>query len=136
MIDVVMSIKPKFVNLIKEGKKNYEFRKYIPKKGVNRLWIYTTSPICVLEYVADIDNIIAYPEHVIGEGFGNDDFNNGLKSSKYAYHIKHLYRLINPLKLERLRNEYNFAAPQSYFYLESNEKLAESILFQDLEKIF
>ena len=136
MIDVVISIKPKFVDLIKEGLKNYEFRKYIPKKGINRLWIYTTSPTCVLEYVADIDNIVAYPEHVIGEGFGNEDFNNGLKLSKYAYHIKHLYRLKEPLKLESLREAYNFTAPQSYFYLENNEKLAEVILNQDLEKIF
>lgn len=136
MIDVVMSIKPKFVNLIKTGKKNYEFRKYIPKNGVNRLWIYTTSPICVLEYVADIDNIVAYPEHVIGERFGNDDFNNGLKLSKYAYHIKHLYRLKKPLNLVKLRDEYNFTAPQSYFYLENNKKLAEYVLIQDLEKIF
>ena len=30
MIDVVISIKPKFVDLIKDGHKNYEFRKYIP----------------------------------------------------------------------------------------------------------
>lgn len=136
MIDVVMSIKPKAVNNIKEGKKNYEFRKYIPKKGINRLWIYTTSPICVLEYVVDIDNIITYPECVIGDGVGNEEFNNGLKSGKYAYHIKHLYSLKNPLKLEVLRSEYNFTAPQSYFYLENNEKLAKAILNQNLEKIF
>ena len=56
MIDVVLSIKPKFVNLIKDGHKNYEFRKYSPKKGVDRIWIYTSSPICSLEYVAEIDH--------------------------------------------------------------------------------
>ena len=102
MIDVVISIKPKFVDLIKDGHKNYEFRKYIPKKGVDKLWIYTSSPICTLEYVAVIDNIVTYPKHIIEEGIGNDDFNNGLKQSKHAYHIKHLYRLKTPLKLERI----------------------------------
>ena len=136
MIDVVISIKPKFVDLIKDGQKNYEFRKYIPKKGVDRLWIYTSSPICTLEYVAEIDNIVTYPKHIIEEGIGNDDFNNGLKQSKHAYHIKHLYRLKTPLKLERLRNEFSFTAPQSYFYLENNQKLSEFVLMRELERIF
>lgn len=136
MIDVVISIKPKFVNLIKAGHKNYEFRKYIPKKGVDRLWIYTSLPICTLEYVAVIDNIVTYPKHIIEEGVGNDDFNNGSKQSKHAYHIKHLYRLKTPLKLERLRNEFGFTAPQSYFYLGNNQKLSEFVLKQELERIF
>lgn len=136
MIDVVISIKPKFVDLIKNGQKNYEFRKYIPKKGVNRLWIYTSSPIRSLEYVAEIDNIVTYPEHIIEEGFGNEDFNNGLKQSKYAYHIKHLYHFKKPLKLEQLRFEFGFTAPQSYFYLKNNQKLSEFVLTQDLERIF
>lgn len=136
MIDVVISIKPKFVDLIKKGLKNYEFRKYIPKKGVNRLWIYTSSPICSLEYVADIDNIITYPEHIQEEGIGNDEFNRGLKQSKHAYHIKHLYRLKTPLKLERLKSEFGFTAPQSYFYLENTPKLSEFVLMQELERIF
>lgn len=136
MIDVVISIKPKFVDLIAKHLKNYEFRKYIPKKGVNKLWIYTSSPICSLEYVADIDNIITYPEHIQEEGIGNNEFNKGLKQSKHAYHIKHLYRLKTPLKLERLKSEFGFTAPQSYFYLENNPKLAEFVLTQKLEKIF
>ena len=136
MIDVVISIKPKFVDLIKDGQKNYEFRNYIPKKGVDRLWIYTSSPICTLEYVAEIDNIVTYPKHIIEEGIGNDDFNNGLKQSKHAYHIKHLYRLKTPLKLERLRKEFGFTAPQSYFYLENNQKLSEFVLMRELERIF
>ena len=136
MIDVVMSIKPKFVDLIKDGLKNYEFRKYIPKNGVNRLWIYTSSPICRLEYVVDIDNIITYPEHIHEKGIGNDEFNIGLKQSKHAYHIKNLYRLKTPLKLERLKSEFCFTAPQRYFYLENNPQLSEFILTQELEKIF
>lgn len=136
MMDVVISIKPKFVNLIKDGQKNYEFRKYIPKKGVARIWIYTSSPICSLEYVAEIDKIVTYPECIIENGFGNDEFNNGLKQSKHAYHIKHLYRLKIPLKLNMLRTEFGFTAPQSYFYLENNERLSKFVLEQELKKIF
>lgn len=136
MIDVLISIKPKFVSLIKDEKKNYEFRKYIPKKGVDRLWIYTSSPICSLEYVADIDNIVTYPKHILEEGVGNDEFNKGFKQSKHAYHIKHLYRLKKPLKLDKMKTEFGFTAPQSYFYLANNQKLSEFVLMQELEKVF
>lgn len=43
MTDVVMSIKPLHLKRIVAGVKNYEFRKYIPTKGVDRLWIYTVT---------------------------------------------------------------------------------------------
>ena len=136
MTDVVVSIYPKFTNLIKTGEKNYEFRKYVPKRGVNRLWIYSSSPICALEYMAEIDKIVEYPEQIGESGIGNDDFNNGLKNSKFAYHIKHLYKLPFPLPLERLRSKFNFSAPQSYFYLDSNDELKNFLSKQQLEIIF
>lgn len=136
MTDIVVSIYPKFTNLIKTGEKNYEFRKYVPKRGVNRLWIYSSSPACSLEYVAEIDKIVEFPEKIAEKGIGNDDFNNGLKKSKFAYHIKHLYRLASPLSLERLRSEFGFSAPQSYFYLDSNDELKDYLQSQNLEKVF
>lgn len=136
MIDIVVSIYPKFTNLIRTGEKNYEFRKYVPKRGVNRLWIYSSSPMCALEYLAEIDKIVEYPQQIAESGIGNDDFNNGLKKSRFAYHINHLYKLPFPLSLERLRNEFHFSAPQSYFYLDSNDELKKYLLNQKLEKIF
>lgn len=136
MTDVVVSVYPKFTNLIKTGEKNYEFRKYVPKRGVDRLWIYSSSPTCALEYIADIDKIIEFPQKITEMGIGNDDFNNGLKKSKFAYHIKHLYKLESPLSLERLRNEFGFSAPQSYFYLESNTELQNFLLKQTFKRLF
>lgn len=136
MTDIVVSIYPKFTSLIKTGEKNYEFRKYVPKRGVDRLWIYSSSPACSLEYMAEIDKIIEFPQKIQEKGIGNDDFNNGLKKSKFAYHIKHLYRLTSPLSLERLRNEFGFSAPQSYFYLDSNDELKNFLQRQHLERVF
>ena len=115
MTDVVVSIYPKFTNLIKTGEKNYEFRKYVPKRGVDRLWIYSSSPECSLEYMAEIDKIIEFPQEIAEKGIGNDDFNHGLKKSKFAYHIKHLYRLISPLSLERLRSEFRIFSSAKLF---------------------
>lgn len=136
MTDIIVSIYPKFTNLIKTGEKNYEFRKYVPKRGVDRLWIYSSSPACLLEYMAEIDNIVEFPQKIAEKGIGNDDFNNGLKKSKFAYHIKHLYRLTSPLSLERLRSEFGFSAPQSYFYLDSNDELKSFLQRQNLERVF
>ena len=86
--------------------------------------------------MAEIDKIVEYPQKIAEKGIGNDDFNNGLKKSKFAYHIKHLYRLTSPLSLERLRNEFGFSAPQSYFYLDSNDELKSFLLRQNLDRVF
>lgn len=135
MTDVVMSIKPVHLNRIVTGVKNYEFRKYIPKKGVDRLWIYTSSPVCKLEYMAVIDNIVTYPDKITEEGFGNTEFNSGEKEAIHAYHISKLYKLKESLRLDELKKEYSFTAPQSFMYLESNEKLKKCLENIELEEV-
>lgn len=135
MTDVVMSIKPVHLKRIVAGVKNYEFRKYIPTKGVDRLWIYTSSPVCKLEYVAVIDRIVSYPDKITEVGFGNVEFNNGEKWAIHAYHIGELYKLKEPLTLAKLKEEYHFTAPQSFMYLESNEKLKRRLENIELEEV-
>lgn len=136
MNDIVISLKPEFINLILKQEKNYEFRKYLPKKGVNKIWVYSKLPVARLEYLIIIDKIITYPEKILEPGLGNEEFNNGLKSTKYAYHIKHLYRMKEGINLKVLKEKYNFIAPQSYFYLENNLKLKNYLLSEKLEQIF
>ena len=45
-MDIIMSIKPKYVNRILNGTKKFEFRKNIPVKirDVDKIFIYSTSP--------------------------------------------------------------------------------------------
>lgn len=135
MTDVVMSIKPVHLKRIVAGVKNYEFRKYIPTKGVDRLWIYTSSPVCKLEYLAVIDRIVSYPDKITEEGIGNAEFNNGEKEAIHAYHIGELYKLKAPLTLAKLKEDYHFTAPQSFIYLGSNEKLNECLQSAEMEKV-
>ena len=49
--------------------------------------------------------------------FGNIEFNNGLKESIYAYHIKEIHILSIPLSLKELKENYDFYPPQKYIYL-------------------
>lgn len=135
MTDVVISIKPVHVERIKSGVKNHEFRKYVPSRGVDRLWIYTSSPVCALEYVADIDKIVEYPDKIAEDGYGNIEFNMGEKEAPYAYHIRSLYRLKKPIHLGELREKFKFTAPQSFFYLDSNIKLKEYLESVGVERV-
>ncbi len=44
-MNVIFSIKPKYVERILSGEKKYEFRKRIWKKQVDRVFIYASSPV-------------------------------------------------------------------------------------------
>ena len=59
--------------------------------------------------------------------YGNIEFNNGLKESIYAYHIKKIHILKTPLYFKELKEEYNFYPPQKYTYLKNNKKLKERL---------
>lgn len=124
---IYLSIKPKFTKKIETGEKNYEFRKYIPKLDIDTLFVYETFPTCQLKYIIELGQIIEYPNKINECGYGNEEFNNGLKKSKYAYEIKHVDLLENPINLKELKEVYNFMPPQSYAYDSRYEKLTNAI---------
>ena len=63
--------------------------------------------------------------------YGNIDFNNGLKESIYAYHIKKIHMLKTPLYFKELKEDYNFYPPQKYTYLKNNKKLLDRIITEN-----
>lgn len=124
---IYISIKPEHTNRIEKLIKNYEFRKYIPKNKIDYLIVYETVPTCAIKYIIELGKIVEYPDKIDEEGYGNKDFNEGLKKSKYAYQIKHLEKLKNPISLVYLKQKYNFTPPQSYAYFEKYPELTEFI---------
>lgn len=130
---IYISIKPEFTKKIESGEKNYEYRKYIPKKEFDIVYVYETVPTCSLKYILTIDNIVEYPNKITETGYGNEDFNNGLKKSKFAYHISKVYKLINPIPLKKLKKEFGFTAPQSYAYDDRYLELTKYI--NELQKV-
>ncbi len=133
---VIFSLKPKFTSLIESGKKNYEYRKYVPRNLPKEIIFYISAPVSKLIYIVETDKPIKYPDKVEPNGYGNDEFNKGLKESKYAFPIKHLYKLNNPLSLNLLRKKYSFSAPQSFAYLKTYEKLKEHVESTETTKLF
>lgn len=124
---IYISIKPSFVDLILKGQKNYEFRKYIPNKEFNKIYIYETIPRARIKYVINITKISKYPEKIDLRGIGNVDFNDGIKKSKYAYKLGRIFFLENEIKLKDLKAIYNFVPPQSFAYIDKYKELTKYI---------
>jgi type I restriction enzyme S subunit len=62
-MNVLLSIKPKYVELIKAGFKKYEFRRKISKKfDGSKVYIYSTSPIKKIIGVFDVKNYVDPPQ--------------------------------------------------------------------------
>ncbi len=132
---IYISIKPEHIQRIVTGEKNYEFRKYLPKREFNKLYVYVTSSVSVLKYIIIVGDIIKYPDQIEEDGYGNKEFNFGNKIAKYAYQIKEVYKLDNPIELTILRNNYGFVAPQGYVYDDKYLELTEYINSLEIKKI-
>ncbi|TFK83007.1 hypothetical protein K466DRAFT_529590 [Polyporus arcularius HHB13444] len=131
--DAILSIKPEFTKLIAARKKNHEYRKY-KLETVTRFWLYETAPTSAITYLM----FTATPK-VPGEvndpsGVGNDDFDQGLKQSKYGYPVTELYKLQKPLTTAELKERFDIAVPQGWRY--ATKKLVEEMRLEDMEKIF
>ncbi len=122
---IYISIKPEFTKLIEEGIKKYEFRNYLPKRGVKILYVYETAPTSALKYIFEVGEIIKYPHQIKEDNYlGHKRFNQGL-SAKYAYEIKKVLLLKKPLLLKELRENFTFTPPQAYAYGERYLKLTK-----------
>lgn len=115
--DILMSIKPEHMANIATGVKNHEYRKYLLRASVRRIWFYTTHPHSRIEYVAQIS-----PGRKPGEvpedgGLGNDDFNAGKKVSKVGYAIEKLWKIVPAVSFAMARQCSSLKAPpQKYNY--------------------
>ena len=132
---IYLSIKPKFTKKIETGEKDHEFRKYVPKKIIDTLFVYETVPTCQLKYIIELEKIVEYPNKINEFGYGNADFNAGLKQSKYAYEIRHVDLLEKPICLKELKEVYDFSPPQSYAYDDRYEKLTNNIKSAKVKRI-
>jgi hypothetical protein len=51
-------------------------------------------------------------------GIGNEDFNAGLKESKYGYPMLELYQVVRPVTLSEMKNQWGIrCAPMGWRYV-------------------
>ncbi|HBF1820628.1 TPA: hypothetical protein KNT04_002607 [Clostridioides difficile] len=125
-LNLIISIKPKYVEAILNKKKRFEYRKTIFKEDVNKIYVYSTSPHKkIVGYFKYTKYLKDNPEYIWNKtkefsGISKDEydeyFNN--RDIAYAIEINEFIKFdvdINP-------KEYidNFIAPQSYKYINKN----------------
>lgn len=123
---VLLSIKPKFADLIFDGSKKYEFRKTIFKNpNVKTVVVYASSPMQKVIGEFEVETILRdapanlWRETQNESGVSEDFFFNYFLDKEVAFAIK----VKNTRLYERplcLRSYYNISPPQSFCYVQSN----------------
>ena len=125
-MNVLLSIRPKYVKKIIDGEKRYEFRKFPFKKEVEEIWIYATSPIKRIIGSFVIGKTIEdTPENLWMSLNGSSGMNEGEffrffedRGIGFAFEIKSLKLFdhpINPVKVIP-----DFIPPRSFRYFKRN----------------
>ena len=122
-MSVLLSIKPKYVEEIENGSKQYEFRRVIFKKDTKEIYVYATAPIKQIVGKICIDKIIEdtptnlWNKYKKNAGIDEQDFFNYFsgKGIGYAIKIKSFESFKNPVN--PYNENPNFVPPQSYAYM-------------------
>ncbi|KAI1816710.1 hypothetical protein GGS20DRAFT_173167 [Poronia punctata] len=123
LTDVLLAIKSVHLKNIASRRKNHEYRKYRLRDGVERLWLYETAEDGGKASITHVAVIPSDERRTPGTvptepfGIGNDDFNAGLKQSKYGYPILELYELVKPVSLGEMKTKWGMSAPMGWRYL-------------------
>jgi len=94
--DIVLAIKPEFAEAICT-KKDHKYQKYKIEPTVTRFWLYKTEPVNAIQYVISIGSTKTPGQVQDSSGLENDNFDKGLKESKYGYPIYGMWQLKEPL---------------------------------------
>lgn len=123
MCKILIPIHPIYVDGIMDGTKLYELRRRIPKRKVDKLIIYSTSPIMkvvgeveVEEIITDtVDNLwkIVGDKSLVSHKEYSDYFHS--KDNAHAFKIGKVVQYDEPLPLSELGFNYT---PQSYAYID------------------
>ncbi|KAL3466431.1 PUA-like domain-containing protein [Aspergillus heterothallicus] len=122
--DVILPMQDPYMDQIVNGTKNYEFRKYLLKSSVKRIWFYRTAPHSEITHVCETrpaktrnPNDTPLDE----DGLGNTEFNTHAKDWEgydFAYKIDSVYELREPITLKELKEKHGFkSAPRGRVYL-------------------
>ncbi len=126
-MNALLSIKPKYVESIMKGSKKYEFRKSnFKKKDIEKVFIYSTSPIKKIVGSFEIARVIEdhpirlWNQLFMFSGLDYEDFFNYFKKLNrgFAIEIDNIDEFECPIDPEDLIP--SFVPPQSFRYLDSS----------------
>lgn len=124
-INVILSIRPNFCNMIFSGQKKYEYRKRVfTRSHVDKIYIYATKPICMIVGYFTVDKVIEDKKSYMWEktyrdsGITKEYFDAYFKNCNTAYAIKirEVVKLDTPIDPKIVIKD--FHAPQNYMYVD------------------
>lgn len=120
--NILLPIKPCYVNRILSNEKLYEYRKTLCKKDINKMYIYSTAPVKRIVGEAEVVEKICMEkeelwnrtkaESGITEEFYKEYFAN--QDLACAYHLSNIKKYKDSIPLENVGIYY---PPQSYVYI-------------------
>lgn len=127
-MNVLLSIKPQYVEKILNGTKKYEFRRILFKKPVRRIEIYSSSPVKKLVGFFVPGKIVEDSPANLWKHFQNDA--GVTKKEFFAYfHKKEIGFAIEiveiatyPVPIDPFEEDPDFIPPQSYTYRSSERQ--------------
>ncbi|MFO7618236.1 MAG: hypothetical protein R6W91_01020 [Thermoplasmata archaeon] len=113
-----------------KGEKRFEFRKQIPKSGIDKVYIYESSPTQNIVGWFSVNRIISgHPDYVWNNckkegGIGKDFFYSycGNKDMVHAFEIKEIHKFIQPVN--PFAGSKSFIPPQNFMYLNNSNAYA------------
>lgn len=122
MSTILLSINPIYVTKIFNGSKRYEYRRTLPKKPVDRILIYETSPIKKIVGEVEVLSILSLSLSDLWEqtkghsGISKDFFDQYFQGRDrgYAYELGKVTIYIHPKSLSDFHIQY---PSQSFLYL-------------------
>lgn len=124
-MNVLLSIKPKYVEAMVEGRKSFEFRKSIFRNGsIERVYLYSTKPVGKIVGSFKVGRIISGEPRLLWEKLGpvsgatNVDFFNYFKSSGLGFAIEIIDLQVFRTPVSPSLFIEGFKPPRSFMYID------------------
>jgi len=125
-MNLILSIKPKYVKHILDGTKKFEFRKTIFKQKVDKVYIYSSSPVMQIVASFKVEDILTDNISILWDkchkysGISKLEYEQyfSTKPTGYAIEITDLDIFSKAIYPKTVIE--NFRAPQSFMYYDGN----------------
>ena len=124
-MQILLSIKPEFVDKIFSGEKLYEYRKSIFRKNVSKVIVYCTKPIGMIVGEFEIEEVIEDCPKAIWNrtkkfsGVEKEFYLKYFKGRSKGYAIKIGLKTLYEKPVDPYTEHESFFPPQSFMYLNS-----------------
>lgn len=126
-MNVLLSVKPKYADELKSGRKKYEFRRSIFKRqNIKKVYIYSSSPVSKIIAAFEVGKILKGTPKVIWElchecaGISKSEFFSYFKNCEIAYAIEVSNVHDFPCPIDPSHFIEGFKPPQSFYYVPLN----------------